>query len=83
MAGRSSKKAQAQPQAKSFDEFPDDVEGFEDDVPGVDAKEGAHSSLRSRDWRDVEKYREMRELKKMIEDDPIDFFSDRPGRRRR
>jgi hypothetical protein len=34
--------------------------------------------MRSRDWRDVEKYREQRELKKLIGED---FGSDKPARK--
>jgi hypothetical protein len=83
MAGRAGKKAQAAQQAnKPFDEFADDAEGFEDDVPAVDAKGNPAPGGRSRDWRDVEKYREQRELKRLIGDDIDDLADDRPHRRR-
>jgi hypothetical protein len=75
MAGRSGKKSQAQQPTKSFDEFADDAEGFEEDVPGVDAKAPQSASARTRDWRDVEKYREQRELKRLIGDDLDDLDS--------
>jgi hypothetical protein len=69
MAGRPGKKPQQQPTKPPFDEFAEDQEGFEDDVPQVDAKGNPIPGSRSRDWRDVEKYREMRELKKLIGED--------------
>lgn len=81
MAGRPGKKAQAQPATKPFDEFADEGEGFEEEVPTVDAKGNPiPAGVKSRDWRDVEKYREQRELRRMIGDD-IDDFGDKPTRR--
>jgi len=83
MAGRAGKKAQAAQQTnKPFDEFADDAESFEDDVPAVDAKGNPSPGARSRDWRDVEKYREQRELKRLIGDDIDDLLDDKPQRRR-
>ncbi|MDP3295075.1 MAG: hypothetical protein Q8M37_10100 [Nevskia sp.] len=81
MAGRPGKKPQPQP--KPFDEFAEEVEGFEDDAPVVDAKGNVVASNRSRDWRDVERLREDRELKKLIGEDFDDPFDDKPGRRKR
>jgi len=82
MAGRPAKKAPApQPDKAAFDEFPDDAEGFEEDLPNLDAKGNVIANAKSRDWRDVERYREERELKKLIGDDVFDDF-DRPGRKR-
>ena len=83
MAGRPGKKPQTpqQPANKSFDEFADDAEGFEDDMPGVDAKGNPIPGARSRDWRDVEKYREQRELKRLIDDGLDDGFG-APRRRK-
>lgn len=85
MAGRPSKKAkeakaQAEANAKSFDEFGGD-EGYAEDVPEI---EDQNADPR-RDWRDVEKYREARDLKRLVDED-IDayFFKEekpRPGRR--
>lgn len=71
MAGRPGKKPPpTQPPPKPpFDEFSEDQEGFEEDVPQVDAKGNPIPGSRSRDWRDVEKYRELRELKKLIGED--------------
>ena len=67
MAGRPGKKPQPQP--KPFDEFAEDSEGLEEDVPSVDAKGNPLPAGRSRDWRDVEKFREERELRKLIGED--------------
>jgi len=75
MAGRPGKKAQQpQPAKPAFDELAEESEGFEEDVPAVDAKGNPIPGLRSRDWRDVEKYREIRELKKLIGEDVDDLF---------
>lgn len=79
MAGRPSKKAQPQP--KAFDEFSEEADGFEEDVPNVDAKVPAGSGAKSRDWRDVEKFREERELRKLIGEDLGEL--DSPPRRRK
>lgn len=66
---RKPKKAQTQPEApKSFDEFVDDAEVDDDDVPNVDeAITAPHAKLR--DWRDVEKYKEERLLRRLVDDD--------------
>jgi hypothetical protein len=79
MAGRTGKKAQQQqqPAKPAFDEFAEEAEGFEEEVPAVDAKGNPVPGMRARDWRDVEKYRELRELKKLIGED----LGDRPKRR--
>ncbi|MDR3418447.1 MAG: hypothetical protein P4L83_19940 [Nevskia sp.] len=82
MAGRPGKKPQ-QPAKPAFDEFAEESEGFEDDVPAVDAKGNPLPEGRSRDWRDVEKYREIRDLKKLIGEDFDHLFDDRPANRRR
>lgn len=78
MAGRPGKKPQPPP--KAFDEFAEDGDGFEDDVPILDAKGNPIPGIRSRDWRDVEKFREERELRKLIGED-FDDLEDRPKRR--
>lgn len=75
MAGRPGKKPQPPPKSP-FDEFADDVEGFEEDVPAVDAEGNPIPGARTRDWRDVEKYRELRELKKLVGEDFDDLFED-------
>ncbi len=78
MAGRPGKKAQPQP--KPFDEFAEETEGFEDDVPTVDAKGNPVPGGRSRDWRDVERFREERELRKLIGED-FGELDEKPKRR--
>lgn len=46
----------------------DDDEGWEDGVVETDDKATAQN-LRLRDWRDVERFREMRELRRLVDDD--------------
>jgi hypothetical protein len=74
---RKPKKPAPQPEAaKSFDEIDDEEAG--DEEVAVDDEAAADAKLR--DWRDVEKYKEERALRRMI-DDELDF--DEPVRRRR
>jgi len=82
MAGRPGKKPQ-QPAKPSFDEFTEEAEGFEEDVPAVDAKGNPVPGARSRDWRDVEKYREIRDLKRLIGEDFDHLFDDEPAAKQR
>lgn len=57
--------------SKSFDEFADDGEVLDEDVSAADESEApGHTKLR--DWRDVEKLKEERELRRLIDDD-LDF----------
>ncbi len=78
MARKPKPKPQAEP-VKPFEEFVDESEGLDDD----DAEEPVEvtAASRSRDWRDVERYREMRELRKLVGDD-IDFDVEIGSRRR-
>lgn len=78
---RKPKKQAAQSDAsKSYDEFVDESEAVEDETVPADAP-GAASSLKSRDWRDVEKLQEERRLRRLIADE-IDFdIDDKPRRR--
>ena len=46
----------------------DDDEGWEDAVVDADGKDAA-ADLRLRDWRDVERFREMKELRSLVDDD--------------
>lgn len=46
----------------------DDDESWEDPVVDADG-EGAALNMRMRDWRDVERYREIKELKQLVDDD--------------
>jgi hypothetical protein len=65
---RKPKKQPAQTEApKSFDEFADDGEGLDEDVATTDAE--SPSNAKSRDWRDVEKLKEERALRRLIDDD--------------
>ena len=79
MARKPKPKPPAEP-AKSYDEFPDDSESTEDDASStIEPTEVAASNARARDWRDVERLKEMRELRRMVGDD-LDF-DDEPRRR--
>lgn len=55
-------------QAPAKIEEDDDGDGWDDAVVETDAKEG-HADLRLRDWRDVERFREMKELRRLVDDD--------------
>ncbi|SHH27533.1 hypothetical protein SAMN04488068_3094 [Hydrocarboniphaga daqingensis] len=66
MARKPKPKPQAEP-AKSFDEFVEDAEVLDDEVT-VEPVE-VMPATRARDWRDVERYKEMRELRKRVGDD--------------
>jgi len=72
MARKPKPKPQAEP-AKSFDEFADETEGLDDEV--TEDPVDITPPTRSRDWRDVERFKEMRELRKLVGDD-IDFDID-------
>lgn len=85
MAGRPSKKAKeakaaAEAVAKTYDDFVGE-ESYAEDVPDIDPATGEAR----RDWRDVEKYREARELKKLVDQDLESYLfreeRPRPGRR--
>jgi hypothetical protein len=52
----------------SFDELVEDVEDGDEDLPPVDDTPPPPST-RSRDWRDVEKLKEERRLRQLIDDD--------------
>lgn len=79
---RKPKKQQQQPEpAKSFDEFAEDSEGIDEDVVNVDAALPS-APAKLRDWRDVEKLKEERRLKRLVDDD-LDLLDDIGGNRRR
>ncbi|TJY63044.1 hypothetical protein E4T66_04855 [Sinimarinibacterium sp. CAU 1509] len=59
--------AQTEP-TKSYDEFVDDSDVIDDEVLTVDDALEI-SDDKSRDWRDVEKYKEERALKRLVDDD--------------
>ncbi len=68
---RKPKNKPAQPESpKSFDEFADDGEVPEEDLDAAEAETAANAKLR--DWRDVEKLKEERALRRLIDDD-LDF----------
>ncbi|MGH8456165.1 MAG: hypothetical protein ACRETW_08435 [Stenotrophobium sp.] len=82
---RKSKKAPPAPEAaKSYDEFADDTEAVGDEEVG-EVKLDPLPAVKLRDWRDVEKYREERELRNRVDDD-LDLLDDllgKPARARR
>jgi hypothetical protein len=53
---------------KSYDEFVDDADTVDDEVINVDERLTASAS-KLRDWRDVEKYKEERMLRRLVDDD--------------
>jgi hypothetical protein len=53
---------------KSYDEFVDDPDSLDDEVITVDDALDV-SDDKSRDWRDVEKYKEERALRRLVDDD--------------
>lgn len=55
-------------QAPQKFEEPDETEGWEEAVVETDSKD-AEADARLRDWRDVERYREMKELRRLVDDD--------------
>ena len=55
-------------QAPAKVEEEDEADGWEDAVVETDGKDGG-ADLRLRDWRDVERFREMRELRRLVDDD--------------
>ncbi len=55
-------------QAPQKFEEPEEAEGWEDAVVEADGKEGG-ADLRLRDWRDVERFREMKDLRRLVDDD--------------
>jgi hypothetical protein len=63
-------KSKPQPEAnKSFDEFaPFESEAGDDDSANVEPEEPV-AVTKSRDWRDVEKFKELRELRRLVGDD--------------
>jgi hypothetical protein len=78
MARKPKPKPQAEP-AKSFDEFAEEGETIDDDV-SVDPVDVSPAN-KLRDWRDVEKYKEMRELRKLVGDEfDFDLDDERPRR---
>lgn len=61
-------RAAGKKQAPAKVEEDDDSEGWDDAVVEAEGKDGG-ADLRLRDWRDVERFREMRELRRLVDDD--------------
>jgi hypothetical protein len=55
-------------QAPAKIEEDDDADGWDDAVVEADGKDGG-DDLRLRDWRDVERFREMKDLRRLVDDD--------------
>lgn len=55
-------------QAPQKFEEPEEAEGWEDAVVETEGKDG-EADLRLRDWRDVERFREMKDLRRLVDDD--------------
>lgn len=67
--------------AKNFDEFVEEADSVDEDALAADDDNGG-APIKVRDWRDVEKYKEERRLRKLI-DDELDFEGlDRAGKKR-
>lgn len=80
MARKSKKadqKAAPEPKSSFDDELVDEEEAGDEEAPPVDVPPPPATKLR--DWRDVEKLKEERRLRRLIDDD-LDF--DDPPRRR-
>lgn len=81
---RKPKKAAPAPQpepSKGLDEFVGDADGFDDEVVNIDP-EKIVPPTKSRDWRDVEKLKEERFLRRQVEDE-LDLLDDLLDSRRR
>jgi hypothetical protein len=77
MAGRPGRKPAQQP--KPIEEFPEDGESFEEDLPALESKlkpKATAPEAKQRDWRDVERYREERALRKLVDSDLDALFDD-------
>ncbi len=76
------RKPKQKPQAeapKSFEEVaPFESDSVDDEVADIEP-EAPTADSKSRDWRDVERYKEMRMLRRLVDDD-LDL-DDRPRRR--
>jgi hypothetical protein len=74
-------KQKPQPEAaKSFEEAaPFESEGGDEDVNVIEP-DIAPVDTKMRDWRDVERYKEMRQLRKLVDDDLDLDLEDKPRR---
>lgn len=59
--------------SKDFDENPIDSDSLEDEAPTPEP-EASPQGGKLRDWRDVERYKEMRRLRRLVDDElDLDF----------
>lgn len=73
MARKPKQKPQPESPKSNFEDgAPFDPDATEEDVGAIEAAEPPAASSKSRDWRDVEKYKEMRLLRRLVDDD-LDF----------
>ena len=65
------------------DDFVDDANDWQDDESEVeqDAIQVKPTLHRQRDWRDMERYKEERELKRLMQEDYLFDDDERPSRR--
>lgn len=73
---RKSKQQAPVDSTKSIDEFGDETDDVEEEMPDVDPANVSDGAVKCRDWRDVERYKELRELRKLL-DDAFDFADPR------
>ncbi|MES2491480.1 MAG: hypothetical protein V4607_16970 [Pseudomonadota bacterium] len=81
MARKPKVQQKPEPAKTNVDEFSDDLDGLEEEVVIV---EPPAPQAKLRDWRDVEKLKEERDLRRNVDDD-LDLLDDligRAGRRR-
>lgn len=81
MARKPKVQQKPEPAKSNVDEFSDDLDGIEEEVIPV---EPVAPQAKLRDWRDVEKLKEERDLRRNVDDD-LDLLDDvigRAGRRR-
>ncbi len=80
MARKPKKQQQAEPVKSNVDEFSDDLDGGDEEVVLI---EPIAPAAKLRDWRDVEKLKEERDLRRHVDDD-LDLLDDllgKPARR--
>lgn len=69
MPRKPKKQVQQNEANKSFDEFVDEGDAVDDEALAADSPDGADAHGKNRDWRDVEKLKEERRLRRLIADD--------------
>ena len=60
-----------------FDDFEADGDGSWEDDPVIDEAALTPAEIKARDWRDIERYKEERELRRLLDDD---FLNEKPSR---